>query len=130
MIRLSLLPLLVLAPLLVLPACSGDLPTSPSASPTPPPPPPAGSLQITTRTTGADIDSDGYTCMLDGSSFEAMGVNETGTVTGLSVGSHMVLLSGIAANCELNGPNPRWVTVTAGETVQTTFSIACTGYRG
>ena len=122
--RLALFPLLAFASLVALPACSGDLPTSPLASP--PPPPSEGSLQIITRTTGADIDSDGYTCALNYGSFDAMGVNESATLTGLSVGSHIVWLSGIADNCQLSGNNPRWVTVTAGETVQTTFSIACT----
>jgi len=53
-------------------------------------------------------------------------VNEIATMNDVSEGSHMVLLIGIAANCELDGPNPRWVEVTAGETVQMTFSIACT----
>ncbi len=123
--KLALIPVLAFASLVVLSACSDD--SNPfetwdegvHSSPT-------GSLEVTTITTGEDIDSDGYTASLDCGCFETVGVNEIATMNDVSEGSHMVLLTSIAANCELDGPNPRWVEVTAGETVQMTFSIACT----
>ena len=90
------------------------------------PPPPSGSLELTIITTGDDLDADGYTASLDCGCFENVEVNEIATMTHVEVGSHMVLLTDIAANCELNGPNPRWVNITAEETVRITFSIACT----
>ena len=46
------------------------------------------------------------------------------------MGSHMVLLTGIAANCELEGANPRWVNIEADETAKVAFSVVCYGYRG
>jgi hypothetical protein len=118
--RLALIPLLAFAPLVVLPACMEDSTTGPRRAP-----PLTGSLAITTVTTGVNIDSDGYTCLLDFNSNDPMGVNQTATLNGLSVGDHSVALMGIADNCRLSGFNPRWVSVKAGETVQTTFSITC-----
>ena len=94
------------------------------------PPPPAGSLELAIITTGEDLDADGYTASLDCGCFENVKVNEIVTMADVEVGSHMVLLTGIAANCELDGANPRWVTIEAGEKVQVTFSIVCYGYRG
>ena len=120
--RLALFSLLAFAPLVVLPACMDDSNPGPLTAP-----PPTGALEITTSTTGQNIDSDGYACVLDFGSNDAMGVNEVVTLTGLSVGDHSVALMGIADNCQLNGFNPRWVTVAAYQTAQTTFSITCTG---
>ncbi|MBT8478256.1 MAG: hypothetical protein KJO06_05010 [Gemmatimonadetes bacterium] len=126
--RLALVPLLAVTSLVVLSACSDDsspLETGDEGVHSQP----AGSLQITTITMGQDIDADGYTAALDCGCFETVGVNEIATMTDVTEGSHMVLLTSVAANCELDGPNPRWITVTAGETAQTTFSIVCHGYR-
>jgi hypothetical protein len=120
--RLALFPLLAFVPLVVLPACMDNSNPGPLTAP-----PPTGSLEITTRTTGENIDSDGYRCVLDFSSNDSMGVNETATLTGLSVGDHSVVLMDIADNCQLSGSNPRWITVAAYETAQTTFSITCSG---
>ena len=125
--KLALIPVVAFASLVVLSACSNE---GNGGGIITPPPPPVGSLELTIITTGEDIDADGYTASLDCGCFEKVEVNEIATMTDVEVGSHMVLLTGIAANCELSGPNPQWVSITAGETVQTTFSIACTGYRG
>ncbi len=117
--RLALIPLLAFAPLLVLPACMEDASVGLLA------PPPTGSLEITTVTTGVNLDSDGYLCSLDFNSRDPMGVNDTGILTGLSVGNHSVLLMDIADNCQVSGSNPRWVSVVADQTAQMTFSITC-----
>ena len=118
--KLALIPVLAFASLVVLMGCSDD--NGGIIDPLPP----AGSLELTIITTGEDLDADGYTASLDCGCFENVEVNEIATMNDVSEGSHMVLLTSIAANCELDGPNPRWVEVTAGETVQMTFSIACT----
>jgi hypothetical protein len=94
------------------------------------PPPPTGSLELTIITTGEDLDADGYTASLDCGCFENVGCNEIATMTDVEVGSHMVLLTGIAANCELSDPNPRWVSIEADETVRISFEVVCQGYRG
>ena len=90
----------------------------------PTPPPTTGNLTVTTTTGGTGSDPDGYTVTVDGAS-QAIGVNSTVTFQGLVAGSHSVSLSGIASNCTVSGQNPRTVTVTAGGTQQTNFTITC-----
>ena len=89
------------------------------------PPPNAGSLGITTSTSGPDADPDGYTFTIDDRASQVIGLNATETLTNVAAGAHEVLLSGVATNCQLEGDNPRPVTVTAGATSTIVFSIAC-----
>ncbi len=85
-----------------------------------------GDLQVTTITTPANGDPDGYTVTVDGSLSQSIGNNATVTFTQLTPGSHSVQLTGIAATCTVvNGSNPRNVTVISGQTVQTTFDVNC-----
>ena len=120
--RLTLLPALGIAALLFLTACE-DTPYAPGHSGTGP----VGSLQVTTVTTGEAIDADGYTASLNCGCFEDIGLDESVTLPDIDPGQHMVLLTGIANNCEVIDPNPRWVDVAASETARTTFSIVCSG---
>src|SRR5207253_1748558 len=48
------------------------------------------------------------------------------TFSGLSTGSHTVVLSGVAGNCSVSGGTSRTVTVPAGATASTSFSVTCT----
>jgi hypothetical protein len=91
--------------------------------------PPSGSLRVTTSTSGENLDSDGYTVTVDGTTSQPIAINNGSGVTfsGLSVSSHTVELSGVAANCTVTAPNPRSVAVTAGGIATTTFTITCTG---
>ena len=86
-----------------------------------------GDLDVTTSTTGSDLDADGYTFSVDGGAAQAIGINETITLTGLSEGDHSVLLdaSTIAANCTLNSTNPQTVSVPFGGTGTATFDVSC-----
>src|SRR5205823_2254087 len=54
--------------------------------------PTTGSLTVTTATSGAsgDVDPDGYTVSVDGSSSRSIGANGSVTFSGLSAGSHSV----------------------------------------
>ena len=83
-----------------------------------------GSLVVGTNTTGVDLDPDGYTVTVDGSSQPAV-TNGNVTFTGLTTGSHSVVLSGAAANCMVSGANPQSGTVTAGGMTSVTFSLSC-----
>src|SRR6266700_4710196 len=65
-----------------------------------------GSLVVGTNTTGVDLDADGYTVLVDGSS-QPVATNGSVTFTGLTTGSHSVVLSGAAQNCTLSGANPQ-----------------------
>ena len=84
-----------------------------------------GSISVTTQTTGSNLDPDGYTVAVDGGSPQAVGVNGSLTIPGLSPGNHSVQLAGIASNCTVGAPNPRTVSVTSGGTASTTFQIGC-----
>ena len=92
-----------------------------------PAPPPSGNLTVTTNTTGANLDPDGYTITVDGSQSQAIATNGSVTFADLSAGSHLVTISGVAANCSVSGGNARTVTVPSGGTATTTFSVTCAG---
>jgi len=94
--------------------------------------PATGSLSVTTATSGAsgDVDPDGYTVTLDGATSRAIGDNETTTFSGLAPGSHTVVLSGVAANCSVSGGTSRTVSVTAGSTASTSYSVSCAPTSG
>jgi probable HAF family extracellular repeat protein len=84
-----------------------------------------GSLQVSSSTSGSSPDPDGYSVTLDGTDRGALGINGSVAIQQLPVGSHMVGLSGIAANCEVAGENPRAVTITAGADATVSFAVAC-----
>lgn len=127
--RVNLLAAMAFASVVGLAGCSDDGGTNPNGGLTDPPSP-TGSVQLRITTTGEDRDGDGYIAALDCGCFEKVGINVVATMTDVEVGSHMVLLTGIADNCEVQSPNPTWVTVDAYETVELTFSIVCHGRRG
>lgn len=112
-------PTLALAAAL-LSACSEKTPIEPDAAGTGP-----GTLRVATVTTGENIYSDGYVVVVDGENEQAIGVSGTLAITGLAAGVHEVTLVGVAANCTVTGSNPRTITVSAGETVGTTFAVSC-----
>src|SRR6266513_955055 len=95
-------------------------------------PPTTGSLSVTTATSGAsgDVDPDGYSVTLDGTTSRAIGDNATTTFSGLAPGSHTVVLSGVAANCSVSGGTSRTVSVTAGSTASTSYSVSCAPTSG
>jgi len=88
-------------------------------------PPSTGDLTVTTSTTGSNVDPDGYTVTLDGSTSRATGTNGSVTFTGLSAGNHTVALSGVAGNCSVSDGTSRTVNVPAGGTGSTSFAVSC-----
>jgi len=93
-------------------------------------PPAPGDLTVSTTTTGSDLDPDGYTVTVDGSQSQAIATNGSVTFSGLAAGDHRVALLGVAGNCSVSGDNPRTVTVPAGGTGSTTFSVSCSATSG
>jgi len=89
------------------------------------PGPVSGDLQATVTTTGTDLDPDGYAIALDGAIARPIAINGTMTLTGLGTGSHTLVLSGLAPNCALNGPNPQQIMVAAHQTAQVSFAVVC-----
>lgn len=96
----------------------------------PPPSPEDGTLAVTTRTSGAEPDPDGYAFTIDGGSAQTIGVNATVNVVNLAAGSHAVTLAGASANCAVGGDNPRSVTVPAGGRIEAIFAVTCGATTG
>jgi hypothetical protein len=84
-----------------------------------------GSIALRTRTAGANPDLDGYTVALDGGTGAPIGMNALVTLSRLPVGPHTLLLTGVAANCTVQGTNPRAVAVLVGSATEVTFGVAC-----
>jgi hypothetical protein len=85
----------------------------------------AGGIQITTTTTGSSLDPDGYNVTIDGAVQGSIGTTGTTTITQLTAGDHLVGLSGITLNCQVQGDNPRPATVSGGGTAQLSFAATC-----
>jgi WD40-like Beta Propeller Repeat/Dipeptidyl peptidase IV (DPP IV) N-terminal region len=86
----------------------------------------AGSLEITTSTTGDGLDPDGYqVTVLGGESGVPVPINGVTTISGVTAGDHTLLLTGIAANCELQQDNPSTVTVQARTTTSISLEVTC-----
>jgi hypothetical protein len=92
-----------------------------------PPPATTGSVRVTTSTTGASPDVDGYSVAVDnGTSQHIDPNNNTGVIfPDLAVGSHTAVLSGVAGNCTVTGGNSKTVNVSAGGTEIAAFDISC-----
>ncbi|MGH3368593.1 MAG: TolB family protein, partial [Nocardioidaceae bacterium] len=82
-------------------------------------------LEVSTATTGASPDPDGYTVQIDGAAGQPIGANAALTITGLTAGVHTVRLSDIAPNCRVTGPNPTEVSLVPAEAAQVAFAIEC-----
>jgi len=105
------------------PVTQGDIVRS-SASST------GGTLAVSTNTSGSNVDPDGYTVTLDGTTSQAIGINGSATFSGLAAGDHNVVLSGVADNCAVDGGTSRTVTVPADGAASTTFAVTCAGGTG
>ncbi len=90
----------------------------------------ATGVQVTTATTGIDLDPDVYAVAVDGGTTTPIGLNATTAITRLSPGLHTVALSGVSPNCAVGGDNPRSVNVVAGQTVPVGFAITCVAAIG
>jgi len=84
-----------------------------------------GIIHVLVTTSGSGSDSDGFILTVDGG--DARFVSSGGRVAldGLAQGTHMVLLSGIAANCVVQGDNPRSVVVGPDGGVPVSFIVSC-----
>lgn len=86
---------------------------------------PGTMIEVNVATTGEDLDPDGYTVVV-GSADRPIPID--GTITyDVAAGTYPVDLRDVAFNCTVGGDNPRDVTVAPGETVSTTFEVACAG---
>ena len=90
----------------------------------------AGSLVVSTNTSGTSLPASGYTATVDGATSQPIGINSSVTFTGLTATSHTVTLSGVPTNCTVRGGTSQTVTVPAGGTATAAFSVSCTATSG
>lgn len=84
-----------------------------------------GTIEVVTTSAGTPLDPDGYELLLDGAPAQSIGTSATVSIPGMALGPHTVGLGGIAANCSLDGDNPRAVTVSPGTASPVAFIVAC-----
>ncbi len=103
-------------------ACGGpDSATGPDRST------PTATVEVRVSTAGADIDLDGYEITVGsstGSSTKRLRDGESLIFT-VNPGSHQLLLGDLAGNCTVEDPNPRTISVSAGESLEYAFDVAC-----
>jgi len=93
------------------------------------PPTGDGTLIVSTKTTGVDLDTDGYRVEVDG--IERGILPSSGSVlTHLEPGGRTITLTGLSSNCTLVGPGSHTVTIVAAETALIDFVVACTATTG
>src|SRR5207248_744609 len=92
-----------------------------------------GTLTVSNSTTSSNLDADASTVAGSGPAGTARNPFPTrrssDLISGLSPGNHSVQLNGIAQNCTVSS-NPRTVSITAGSTITTTFTVSCAATTG
>jgi hypothetical protein len=85
-----------------------------------------GTLKVMAATSGALPDADGYVVTLADRPGAELGANAEWSAGELAPGSYTLQLTGIAANCTVEGDNPRSIVVETGRLAAITFAVACT----
>ena len=86
--------------------------------------PTSGSLGLSISTSGSSPDPNGYVITIDGADRGAIGNTAATVLEGLTPGTHVVGLDDVAENCQVQGGNPRTVSV-LGERTLEKFSVSC-----
>jgi hypothetical protein len=88
--------------------------------------PTEGTLLIAARTTGEDMDQNGYLVSVNSSQGQPIGLGDTLYVAALEPGSYVVSLTGMAENCSVpEDENPQTADVVAADTAEVLFDITC-----
>jgi WD40 repeat protein len=89
-----------------------------------------GSLELNVATLGFDTDPDGYTLGLNSWRHPIRSRGALLLSSVLPPAKYQVRLDGVAANCRVQGDNPRSVNVLAGRTIDVSFSVDCRAIAG
>lgn len=111
----------VLALIVGLAACGGD-----ESSPTAPDEdegPTTGAISVSTSTSGATPDPDGYAVAPDGETPVDVGTDTTVVFSDLSEGDYSIQITRVATNCQQDGSAS--ASVSAGDTVSATVNVQC-----
>ena len=103
--------------------CGGDDATGPNGGSGP------GSVTVSVSTTGTDIDPNGYTAAVGGST-QNLTVDGSVTFSSVNAGSATVTLGDLAANCTASPGTSQTVTVPSGGTITATFTVTCVANVG
>jgi WD40-like Beta Propeller Repeat len=88
-----------------------------------------GSVQLTVSTTGRVLDRDGYSVSVDGGAAVAVQANGSAALSGLTPGAHTLAISGVAANCTLEGGASRSVAVQESVATPLIVAVQCAADR-
>jgi hypothetical protein len=84
-----------------------------------------GRIEVAVSTNGSDLDTDGFSVTVDGGTARFVAPGGSVVLDSLSQGSHSVLLSGLAKNCQVEGSNPRVVVVGQDGQADVSFDVRC-----
>ena len=84
-----------------------------------------GAIGVTLTTSGVDLDPDGYLLTVDPSMDRAVGITGQARFDDVTAGTRGVRLSGLAANCSIQGENPRTVDVPPAGEAEVAFAVRC-----
>lgn len=91
-----------------------------------------GSIEVTTTTTGVDLDADGYGVAITNDALGGWTVylpaNGNNTLMDAREGTYSVSLNGLAPNCVAAASNPISVTVVNGQTSRLALAVTCTAF--
>jgi hypothetical protein len=89
-----------------------------------------GSLEVNLEMTGADLDRNGGTLLLDDDVVGLLAVNGKLSIDEIEAGVYVIQVIGIAPNCTILGDNPRNVRIRAGQTSVEDFNFLCESTGG
>ena len=84
-----------------------------------------GRIEVSVSTNGTDPDTDGFSVTVDGGTARFVAPGGSVVLDSLSEGSHSVLLTGLAENCQVEGSNPRSVVVGPDGLADVSFDVRC-----
>jgi hypothetical protein len=84
-----------------------------------------GRIEVSVSTNGTDPDTDGFSVTVDGGTARFVAPGGSVVLDSLSEGTHSVLLSGLADNCQVEGSNPRPVVVGPDGQADVSFDVRC-----
>ena len=90
----------------------------------------AGRIEVSARTSGEDLDPDGYRIILDGSPREALSGSGRALLANIAPGRHVLELAGVASNCTVGDGKLRDVNVPAAGVATVEFEVSCAVAQG
>jgi len=89
--------------------------------------PRGGSIIVTVRATGVDLDRDGYVVKLDQQGGQVLRSAPFVASYFIAEGAHTVSIENVAANCTVSGPTTREVAVVHLQLTSVIFEVVCVG---